>query len=322
MPSPRHAPVHFTAPAFEVLEAERQRFRTATELACRTIDSYERDMRVFRAWCAVAGRSPLPASSDTVQLYITDLIHHGRKVATLSRHLSGIRHTHRLLGHENPCNDQARAILAGAKRLLCEQPSQKTALTLSQLRAIAGTIGGETAIRARNAALLLLGFSTALRRSNLAMLCYEDITIGPDSITAFIRHEKQDRTGNGRTVSIPAASDAIICAVRAIKRWIEWRGKRPGALFQGVYCGRPSGKPISGNRIAQIVQDAASGIGLDPRSYAGHSLRSGFITEAILAGISDHEIMNHTGHRSLEMLRTYFRPVYALRESPCRKIGL
>lgn len=279
-------------------------------------------MRVFRAWCTAAKRPFLPATAETVELYIADLIHRGRKINTLSRHLCGIQYAHRKGGFENPVTKEARSVLAGAKRVLCQPIVQKTALTVAQLRKIIGKLGTGTAIQARNAAILLYGFATALRRSNLAALRYEDLKISDHGITAFIRHEKQDRMGNGRTVSISPAADRKICPVRAVKCWIDWRGESPGPLFQRIPAGAPTGAALLGNRIAQIVQESVARIGLDGHAYGGHSLRSGFVTESILAGINDLEIMNHTGHRSLDMLRTYFRPVYALRENPCRRIGL
>jgi integrase len=320
MPSPRHAHVQFTAPAFDLLELERNRFRSAI-LAERTISSYQRDQRTFGAWCAAAEREPLPATPETVELYITDLIYRGRTISTACRHVCGIQYAHRTLGYANPCTPTVREILTGARRILCPQPKQKTALLLDQLRRIVEAIGRRTAIQARNSALLLFGFATALRRSNLSAMRLEDVSVTDQRIVAFIRHEKQDRTGEGRTVTIPAGRHNVLCPVRALSHWLKWRGTGPGALFQGVQHGKPTGRGILGSRIAQIVQQAVGQIGLDPRFYGGHSLRAGFVTEAILKGVNDLAIMKHTGHRSLETLRKYFRPVYDFRTNPCRQIG-
>lgn len=320
MPSPRHAHIQFTPPAFDVVESERNRFRAA-RLAERTITSYDRDLRVFRAWCQAADRTPLPALPDTLELYVTDLIHRGRKITTVARHLCGIQYAHRIAGHDNPCTADVRAIVAGAKRLLCQRPAQKTALTLAELRKIVELTGRKTAVQARNSALLLFGFATALRRSNLAALLYEDVRVTEDRIVVFIRHEKQDRLGDGRTVTIPAGRDRAICPVRAMHEWLGWRGREAGPLFQAVQHKKTNGRGIVPSRIAKIIQQAVRRIGLNPRFYAGHSLRSGFVTEAIQHGVNDLTIMEHTGHRSLETLRKYFRPVYGFRDSPCRLIG-
>ena len=47
--------------------------------------------------------------------------------------------------------------------------------------------------------------------------------------------------------------------------------------------------------------------GLDPAKYAGHSLRAGHATSAVIAGASERSIMNQTRHRSVQMVRRYSR---------------
>jgi len=74
-----------------------------------------------------------------------------------------------------------------------------------------------------------------------------------------------------------------------------------------VLRGHPNGKPLLANRITQIVQDAVRGIGLDARLYGAHSLRAGFVTEALEKGANEIAIARHTGHRDLTTLRRYFR---------------
>lgn len=91
MSSPRHAPIEFSTPLFDAIDCQRNRYRTA-QLAPATTLSYDRDWRVFEAWCRAAKRSALPASPDTVELYTTDLIGRGRKVTTLARHVAGIQY--------------------------------------------------------------------------------------------------------------------------------------------------------------------------------------------------------------------------------------
>ena len=63
----------------------------------------------------------------------------------------------------------------------------------------------------------------------------------------------------------------------------------------------------------------------DDRDYRGmssHGLRSGFITEAYKAGISDEEIMGHTRHRSPTSMRGYVRRERLNGESPAALVGL
>jgi hypothetical protein len=54
--------------------------------------------------------------------------------------------------------------------------------------------------------------------------------------------------------------------------------------------------------------------GLDPATFAGHSLRSGFLTSAAEAGASVFKLAEITQHRSLDTLRGYVRRVDLFKE--------
>jgi integrase len=63
----------------------------------------------------------------------------------------------------------------------------------------------------------------------------------------------------------------------------------------------------SDKAVARSVKRAARRAGLDPASFAGHSLRAGLATTAAKAGKSERAIMKQTGHRSVAMVRRYIR---------------
>jgi hypothetical protein len=50
---------------------------------------------------------------------------------------------------------------------------------------------------------------------------------------------------------------------------------------------------------------------LEAAAFAGHSLRAGFVTSAVKRGANLIKITDVTGHRSLEMLKTYSRDAEA-----------
>jgi integrase len=74
--------------------------------------------------------------------------------------------------------------------------------------------------------------------------------------------------------------------------------------------------------VALIVKRAAAAAGLDPRDYAGHSLRAGLATAAAMAGVSERAIMAQTGHRSVLMVRRYIREGSLFRENAAAAVGL
>lgn len=64
---------------------------------------------------------------------------------------------------------------------------------------------------------------------------------------------------------------------------------------------------IDGEAVAQIVRRSGAKAGLNPGSLAGHSLRAGFVTQALRAGASHHAIMRQTRHKDPAMIEVYAR---------------
>ena len=66
--------------------------------------------------------------------------------------------------------------------------------------------------------------------------------------------------------------------------------------------------------VALVVKQYAKRAGLDPRSFAGHSLRAGFLTSAAEHGASVFKMMEVSRHRSVDTLRGYVRRVDLFKE--------
>jgi hypothetical protein len=59
--------------------------------------------------------------------------------------------------------------------------------------------------------------------------------------------------------------------------------------------------------VANIVKYRAARLGLDPRAFAGHSLRAGFLTSAAARGASLFKMADVSRHKSMDTLRGYVR---------------
>lgn len=322
MPSPRHTHVSFSAPDFRAIEAARAKYKSV-DLAPRTVASYAADVRVFEAWTEAAGFPALPATEETVEKYVSDLIdHHGRKITTMERHCYAIHRHHRLAGHPSPYGAGVKQILCGARRALAQMPHQKAPIELQDLKAMLRKIGGRTPIRARNSALLVFGFATALRRGSLAALRVDDIQFTRDGFLVLVRHEKQSRNGEVRRVAVPFGDFRSTCPVKILRRWLKARGDAPGALFCNALNGVTDGKHMRGNRIAQIVQESVALVGLDRRRFGAHSMRAGLATEALENGVNEILVARQLGHASLDTLRMYERSRNLFRGNPAGLVGL
>jgi site-specific recombinase XerD len=88
--------------------------------------------------------------------------------------------------------------------------------------------------------------------------------------------------------------------------------------------GRVSATSLPAFSAAEIVKHYATRAGLDPRTFAGHSLRAGFLTSAADAGASVFKMMDVSRHKSVNTLRGYVRNAESFKDSdaerarPCR----
>jgi site-specific recombinase XerD len=269
--------------------------------------AYRSDAAIFEAWCTTRGLTPLPATADAVAAFLADQAANGVRPATLSRRLAAIRYVHRAAGHDTPTADErVRAVLAGIRRTVGAAPIRKRAATSDVLIAMAAPC---TSLRqTRDRAILLLGFAGAFRRSELVALDVADIEDTPQGLLVTIRRSKTDQDGMGRKVAIPRGT--VACPVAALKAWLAAAGIQDGPIFRRVWeHSRPriGAKRLTARIVATIVQDAATRLGLDATTFGAHSLRAGFITSAAKRGANLFKICDTSGHKSLEMLRTYVR---------------
>ena len=307
----------------ERLYTELKMFEGA-QVSAATEKGYAHDWRVFSGWCGRMEFAALPASPETLCLFVADQLTQGKRVATVARYAHGVAYQHRSHGYDSPLTQKVKDALGGARRLRHEPLRQMIPLTVEQIRAMAQALAREdTPVALRDRALVLIGFGSALRRWNLAAMELADVTFRGEGLLIRVRSEKQDQEGEGRLIAIPFGRDAVACPVRSLSAWLECRGLASGKLFTRLDSARPSWvSGLSLNAVGEIVKSAVAKSGLDDADYGTHSLRAGLITEAGLAGVSHLAIAAQSGHRSLDSLQRYFRPLNLFKANVCAAIGL
>ena len=294
-----------TADCISDLQSELLKFTSALR-APNTESGYRYDAAAFRAWSLQMGLVSLPASPDTLGLWVTSMLVHGLKVSTCGRRVAAVAHLHRSHGFPSPATREVRDILHGARRLRTERVDQVLPLALGELRQIAvKLIGEDTPQSIRDWCMILIGFSAALRNSSTAALLLSDVEFTDQGVVLKIRRSKTDQLGKGREIGLTFGQHTETCPVAALHRWIERRGGFAGPLFTRFDGHPPRDRALLPERIGQIVQEAIRDVGLDSRLYGGHSLRRGFVTEAGLNGVPDLVIAATTGHRDMSTLRKY-----------------
>jgi integrase len=79
---------------------------------------------------------------------------------------------------------------------------------------------------------------------------------------------------------------------------------------------------LGGEAVAQVVRRVGAEAGFDPKDLAGHSLRAGFVTQALRAGASSHAVMRQTRHRDPATVEVYARERAPLVGNAVTMVGL
>jgi site-specific recombinase XerD len=282
------------------------------EKAASTRRAYRSDFRIFQAWCQDRGVSALPAAAETVAAFLAYDVEADTRSSTLGRRVSAIRHAHKLAGHPPPTDDErVKATMRGIRRTLGTAPRKKSPATAERIVAMA-LAAGDNMKGLRDRAVLLVGFAGAFRRSELVALNVEDLEESELGLKVIIRHSKTDQEGAGQTIAIIRGS--VACPVDALKAWLEAAGMTAGPIFRSVKKGGAVAGRLPAQSVADIVKTYAERVGLDPALFAGHSMRSGFLTSAAKRGASIFKMMDQSRHRSVETLRGYVRDAEIFKE--------
>lgn len=274
-----------------------------------TMEAYACDWGLFKRWCCETGRQSLPASTDSVILYVTWLtMQRGRKASTASRHVAAIAAYHRDARLPNPVTPEVRDVMTSVRRKRRECSVGKAALDPAQLVRAVRACDRKTNRGLRDRALLVLGFATSLRRSDLSRMQLSDVRFEKKGLSVWVPRSKNDQDGEGRFLGVWRGKRACTDPVRVLRAWLDRRGKWDGPLFCRIQTGdRITELPVTGDALNDVVKRAVTRAGLDPARFGAHSLRAGAVTASAEIGRSDDEIMGMSGHKNPSVMRGYIR---------------
>ena len=249
----------------------------------------------------------------------------GVSVGTLDLACSAIAYHHRERGLDDPIRTEGvRQVRRGLRRIVGTAPRrQARPLGVAEIRQILGAIDRDTAKGARDAAIILLGFASALRPSELAGLALADVETKPGGLLLTIRRSKTDQYAEGQIVAVAHGHHAHTDPVAALDAWLAFRGSAPGELFTSMRHRMVTLEPLSGDAFARMLRTRARAAGLAAERITAHSLRAGHATTAAVAGVGLDRIAAQTRHRRLStMVERYIRPAQALQVISSHDLGL
>lgn len=315
------------------LEASLRRLESYADEAWadNTARAYESDWKHFSAWCQRHGREARPARVETIGLYLGDVAP-GYSLATIERRLATISTMHKERGYESPATvseGPLRRVWRGIVREKTRQQDKAEPLMAEDLRLTVqhlptGGSGELTITSLRDRAILLVGWAGALRRSEIVGLTVGDLDFVPgEGVNVFIERSKGDQEGEGLLKGIPYGSHADTCPVSALRMWLGAAEIDSGPVFRRFYRGGSVGSSaLTAQYVSIILKEHAGRAGLPTESLSAHSLRSGFITQAIRAGKAERRVKEHSGHKSWETFNGYVKKAATFNENPAENIGI
>ena len=159
-------------------------------------------------------------------------------------------------------------------------------------------------VRRINQLLWALGCALPSRRSEIAAADLRDLRrISAQGYIYRLEHSKTQQAG----VTVTSTPDKPVLdrAALALEEWLEESGITEGAIFRRLWKQRV-GPALSPAAVGEIVQRRARLAGLEG-DFGGHSLRSGFVTEASRQGVALPAIMQLTEHRAVSSVIGYFQ---------------
>lgn len=287
-----------------VFSADADRY-IAAAVAESTKRVYATDQRHF-----AANGIGVPATPAQVVEYLTKFA--GKlAAATLDRRLNYLHKVHVEQNFPSPTSDaQVRLALRGIRRTFGAKQRRVKALVSDDIVELLFANERQKPLKAaRDKAILLVGFSGAFRRSELVGIRVEHIGRLNSGIEIELPSSKTDTDGEGRTVFIPFATSAR-CPVRAMDEWLAMAEIEKGYVFRQVTRhDRLRSDRLTSHAVARILKRAAERMGADSTNISGHSLRSGFCTQAAMSDVPNWLVRETTGHTSDAMLNVYCRPV-------------
>ncbi len=165
----------------------------------------------------------------------------------------------------------------------------------------------------RDRAMLLLGWSAALRRSEIGAVLVDHVYEANGRWFCHVPKSKTDQMGAGFMVPLYAARDPLLDPIMSWHRWITAAGLHTGPAFRAITAKGTitSERGLTPQAIGVILKRYCF-----KQNISAHSLRIGYITQAKMDGFENWRVRKISRHQSDKMVDAYTRPDQHHREGP------
>lgn len=264
-----------------IQQLERLMSQLEGAYAKATLRAYRTDFRLFIDYCQNQDYPLWPSPIEAVSGYIEHLSGSGVRASTIRRAISALSTLHLLARMEDPTKaPEVKLAIRRMYRKLGRAARQAGAIDEKCLELLYQAT--DDSLRGlRNRALLLVGFDTLCRRSELTSLQVEDLR----HRKILLRRSKTDPHALGRWLFLSRRSD------EALHAWISAAGLTEGPIFRHTHSKSDRIDGLAPDQVNRILKRLAQKAGMDPGSISGHSMRVGAAQTLLQKGKSLADIM-------------------------------
>jgi integrase len=279
--------------------------------------AYQADIRHFENW-----GGQLPATTDAILRYLHAFAE-TLNPRTLSRHITALKQWHRYQHFPDPTDPPiVGKTLTGIGRVHGKPKDKAPPLLPEDLIKIIDYLAMQSTLAAsRDNALLQVGFLGAFRRSELVEIRMEHIDWQPDGIEILIPKSKTDPSNAGQYCVIPNGNEQL-CAIRALKTWMEQAHIQEGFIFRRIYRGEKISHlniiPDSVNLI--LKKHALAAEVKNAIDFSSHSMRRGLATTASRDGVSLPAIMRQGRWKQVGTVMEYIEAAQRFEENAAGQV--
>lgn len=301
------------------------------QLSANTYGAYRADLADWAAYCGRAARELLPPESEGVRGWLAE---REQRMGTpgLERGLSALRQLCLAAGLPGPKEDpQVQAWMAHHLRTRGSRAPKRPARALLRADLLAMLDALERPVRSsqgmnadvrlryrvRDRALLIIGWLSGVRASELCGLDLGDVQVTGEGLVLTVRRSKTDQQGEGKTSEL-ARGPQRVCPVVAWQLWSAARGEAHGPAFTSLArgSGEATGRRLDRHAVRKLLLRHAAAAGLE--GFSPHSLRAGVATQMHREGVNAIDIREHVGWGTLESVARYVRRDPDWKSNPTR----
>jgi integrase/recombinase XerD len=257
-------------------------------LATNSLHAYRRDLESLHDFLGERDRTLLSAGVRDLREYLYAQSRGGKSTRTVTRRLAAIRVLLRFLSDEYP---GANEILQQLERPKPQQSLPKV-LSRAQVNQLIAAPNPESALYARDVAILELLYASGLRASELCNLKLRDLNASVGVVRVLGKGAKE------RIVPVGKA------ALAAIERYLaDCRPKLARGTVEHLFLSR-TGRPLERIALWMLVEKHARFSGI-MREVSPHTLRHCFATHLIGGGADLRIVQELLGHSDIGTTQIY-----------------